>query len=326
MAIHLRPDSVTGYGLEARGVSWLYAPLAGAGDYGLGQRVLRVLLGRGDEPKEVLLAPAVRGEDVGQGRLTLRKGTCLVEDDSVYARDVLEGGRVLDQDVVPGSDARAHGHGGRRRQAEGVGASDHHRRDGERHGRNGRGATEEVPGEEGDDAGADGQDHQVLCGPVGQPLARSLGVLGLLDEIDDLGQRRVRADGGGPEAHATAAVYRARDHGVSGPLGDGNALPRDQRLVYARLAHYDLAVHGHLVAGPEHNGLVEAHLAAGYLHLFAVPDHPRLRRHEVEERPEGVAGAAPGAHLHPVAEEYEGDQHGGGLVERLAAQKGDQDA
>ena len=250
MAIHLRPDAVAGYGLEPRGVADLDAPLAGARDYGLGQRVLGVLLGRGDEPQEVVLAPAIQGEDVGEGGLTLGEGAGLVEDDGVYARYVLEGGRVLDQDVVPRSDAGAYGHGGRGRQAQGVGAGDDDGRDRERHGRYGRSAPEEVPGEEGDDAGADGQDHQVLRGAVGQPLARGLGVLRLLDEVHDLGERGVRADGGGPEAHAAAAVDRAGDHRVPGALGDRHALARHERLVYARLALRDLAVHGHLVAGP----------------------------------------------------------------------------
>ena len=55
-------------------------------------------------------------------------------------------------------------------------------------------------------------------------------------------------------------------------------------------------------------------------------DHSRLRRHEVEERPQGVVGAAPGAHLHPVPKEDEGDQHGRRLVERFSAEEGDQDA
>src|SRR5215212_332429 len=191
MAIHIRPDTVAGYGLEARSVADLDAPLAGAGDYGLCQRVLRVLLGRRHDAQEVLLATAVEGEDIGQGRLALREGAGLVEDYGVDARDVLEGGRVLDQDVVPGSYARAHGHGGRGRKAEGVGAGDHDRRDRERHGRYGRGTTEEIPGEEGDYARAHGQDHQVLRGAVGQPLARGLGVLRLLDEVHDLGERGV---------------------------------------------------------------------------------------------------------------------------------------
>ena len=46
-------------------------------------------------------------------------------------RDALQRGGVLDQDVVPRADAGADGHRRRRRQAERVGAGDHHRRDGE---------------------------------------------------------------------------------------------------------------------------------------------------------------------------------------------------
>ena len=89
----------------------------------------------------------------------------------------------------------------------------------------GSGATQEVPGEERDDARADGQDHQVLRGPVGQPLAGRLGVLRLLDQVHDLGERGVRADLGGAEAHAAAAVDRARDHRVPGRFVTGTLSP-----------------------------------------------------------------------------------------------------
>src|SRR5215212_1340512 len=326
MSIHLGTDAAAGYGLEAHDVAGLDTPLAGTGNYRFCERVLGARFRRGDEAQKIILAPAVDGRYVGEGGLALRESTRLVEHDGIYARDVLECRGVLDEDVVLRPNARAYRHGGRGRQAQSIGAGDHHRRDRESHRRDGGSATQEVPGEEGDDAGADGQDHQVLSGAVGKPLAGGLGVLRLLDEIHDLGESGVRTDCGGPKADAAAAVDRAGNDRISGPLGEGNALPRDQRLVYARLAHYDLAVHGHLVAGPKHDGVIETHLAAGDLHLFAVPDNGRLRRHEIEERPKGVVGTAPGAHLHPVAEEDEGDEHGGGLVERLAAEEGDQDA
>src|SRR5829696_8243853 len=282
MAIHLRPDAVAGNGLEARGLVCLDSPLAGTGDDRLGQRVFGVPLGWGHEPQQVLLAPAVFGHDIGEGGLSLGEGTGLVEYVGVYARYVLEGRGVLYQYVVPRPDTGTHGHGGRGRKAKGVGAGDDDGRDGERHGRYGRGAPQEVPGEEGDDARSHGQDHKVLGGAVGKPLAWCLGVLGLLDEVHDLGERGVGADGGGPEAHAPAAVDRACYNRVSWALGDRDALAGHECLVYARLALRDLAIHGHLVARPEHNGVVETNLAAGYLHLFAVPDNGRLRRHEVE--------------------------------------------
>src|SRR5215211_7477723 len=152
--------------------------------------------------------------------------------------------RMLCLAPMPVPTATAVGH----RQPKCIWAGDDDRRDREGHGRNGRGASEEIPGKVGDDAGADSQDHQVLSGAVGQPLAWGLGVLGLLDEVHDLGQRGVGSYGGCPEAHAPTAVNRSGDHRISVALGDRNALPRDQRLVYARLAVRDLAVHRYLVA------------------------------------------------------------------------------
>ena len=55
-------------------------------------------------------------------------------------------------------------------------------------------------------AAADQRDeHQPERGPVGQPLPGRLGVLGLLDQRDDLGQRGVGADLGGPHPQRAGA-------------------------------------------------------------------------------------------------------------------------
>jgi hypothetical protein len=80
---------VTGYGLKSRGVSRLEAPLASSRHYRFSERVLGVLLCRGDEPQEVVLAPAIQDVDVGERGLALGEGAGLVENDGVYARDVL---------------------------------------------------------------------------------------------------------------------------------------------------------------------------------------------------------------------------------------------
>src|SRR5215203_1689976 len=109
-------------------------------------------------------------------------------------------------------------------------------------------------------------------------------------------------------------------------LAHRHALPRHQSFVYARLALYHLAIDGHLVAWSQDHGVIEPDLAAGDRHLFAVPYHDRLTWHEVEESPKGVVGAAPGAHLHPVPKEDEGDEHCCCLVEGLTAEEGYQDA
>jgi len=138
MTIHLGLDTLAGDRLEPRGFAQLNAPLAGAGDDGLGQRMLGVLLSRGDEAQEIIFPPAAKSEDIREGGRSIGEGAGLVEDDGIYARDVLEGRCVFDQDVVPRTDTRADGHGGRGSQAQGVRASNNDRRDRERHGRYGR--------------------------------------------------------------------------------------------------------------------------------------------------------------------------------------------
>src|SRR5215217_6927067 len=128
-----------------------------------------------------------------------------------------------------------------------------------------------------------------------------------MHQMHDLGERGVRTDGRGPTADAAAAVYRSGDHRVPRALGDRNALPCHQRLVDAGLTLRNLSVNRHLVTGPEDDGVAELHLAARDGYFFAVPDDGCLRWHEVEERSQCIVGATPGAHLHPVPEEDEGD-------------------
>ena len=162
-----------------------------------------------------------------------------------------------------------------------VWAGDNHSRDRESHRRDGCCAPQEVPHQEGDDSRPHGEDHQVLSGAVGQPLARRLGVLGLLDEIHDLGERGVGADGG-PEADAAAAVDRpaitASPRFVTGTLSPVTSA--SSMLVSPSMTSPST---GTLSPGRD-DGVVEPHLAARDGQFFAVPDHGRLRRDEVEER------------------------------------------
>ena len=287
--------------------------------------MLRALLGRGDQPQQLLLH-RTRRHHIGQRRLALGERAGLVEHDRRDARDILQCRGILDQDVVPGANAGADRDRRRGRQAQRIGAGDHHRRDRECQRGNRGGAAEEIPDDEGDDARAHRQNDQILRGPVGQPLPRRLGALRLLHQVHDLRQGGVGADLGRAEAHAAAAVDRAGDHGVARPLGDRHALAGDQRLVDAGLALGDLAVNRHLVARLEHDDVVDLHVAARNREFLAIAQHRRLGRHQVEQRAQRLVGAAPRAHLHPVAEQHERHQHRRGLKEGLAAEERDQHA
>ena len=92
------------------------------------------------------------------------------------------------------------------RQPERIGTGDHHGRDRECQRCAKRGAQNEIPDNEGDHAGADGQHDQILRGLVGDTLARCLGVLGLLHQLHNLRHSRIGANLRRAEAQAAAAV------------------------------------------------------------------------------------------------------------------------
>ena len=84
---------------------------------------------------------------------------------------------------------------------------------------------------------------------------------------------------------------------------------------------------GDLRAGADEQQIADDDLGGRDLDRFAVAEHDRLRRGQVEQRADRVVGAAAGPHLEPVAEQHERGQHGGRLVEHLpAAGEGDTDA
>ena len=84
---------------------------------------------------------------------------------------------------------------------------------------------------------------------VGQALHRRLRALGLLDQPDDLGERRVRADLGRAEDEAAGLVERRADDRVAGALLDRQALAGQHALVERRVALGDHAIDRHLLAG-----------------------------------------------------------------------------
>ena len=178
---------------------------------------------------------------------------------------------------------------------------------------------EQRPGGEGGGAAEQGDEHQPERGPVGQPLPGGLGVLRLLHQRDDLGQRGVGADLGGPDPQRAVGVDGRADDLAARGLVHRQALPGDHRLVDLGLAVLDDAVDRDLRAGPDQQQVPGDDLGGGHLDLAAVAEHDRPGWGEVEQRPDGVVGAAAGAHLEPVPEQHERGQHGGGLVEHLAA-------
>ena len=175
---------------------------------------------------------ADRRHDVGHRRLALGQGAGLVEDDGLCSLAVaLDGLGALEEDAVLGGLAGAGHHGAGRRQAHGARAGDDQHRHGQqqreaehadlaqRVGRQDEAAVgveeQSEPDEEPEHEHDEGQDvhaqDEVAGHPVGQLLDGRLAGLRVLDQLDDLGQRRVLAHLGGPEAEGAGLVERAAD-------------------------------------------------------------------------------------------------------------------
>ena len=142
-------QSVARDGLEGLGARHLQAALGRGLDDGLGQRVLAVALGGGDEAQHLVLVDAVGGRDLDDLGLAARERAGLVEDDGVERGRLLERHRVLEQDAALGAEPGADHDGRRRREPERVRAGDDDDGDGEQQRVLDVAADDEVPDDEG---------------------------------------------------------------------------------------------------------------------------------------------------------------------------------
>ena len=303
--MHEGDGAVAGDVAELGGSLGDHATLGGVADDGGGQRVLGLVLERGDQREQLGLVDAV-DDDVGDLRLALGQRAGLVHDDRVDAGRGLECGGVLDQHAALGAQAGADHDRGRGGQPQGVGAGDHDDGDGEQQGGLDAGAGPE-PRPEGEQAADERDEHQPERGPVGQALPGGLGVLRLLDQLDDLRQGGVGADLGRPDPQRPGGVDRRADHRRPGGLGDGQALPGHHRLVHLGRAVLDDTVDRHLSAGadeergrrpgPRRWGRRPARRRAGRWPSGArgpsAPGRPRSRPRGRASRTSGRAGRMP---------------------------------
>ena len=232
---------------------------------------------------------------------------------------LLQRHRVLEEDAALGAEPGADHDRRRGRQAERVGAGDDDDGDGEQQRLLDVAADDEVPDDEGQAAADERDEHQPERGPVGEPLAGRLGVLGLLDELDDLRERGVGADRGRAGAQRAVLVDRRADELVAGASScTGRLSPVTVDSSTWLSPSSTSASTGTFEPGRMSSRSPTCDLGGRDLDGLAVAQHDRLRRGEVEQRADGVVGAAAGAHLEPVAEQHEGREHAGGLVEDLA--------
>ena len=291
---------------------------AGALEHRQRQRVLGELLHCGRGGQQLRFRHTRRRHHLDHVRLAQCQCAGLVEDNHRQLGRVLQRRGVLEENAVHRTEARTDHDRHRCGQPERVGAGDHEDGNGEREGEQQRLAEDPEPHREGRESDDDGYEHQPLRGLVGEQLARRLRVLRFLHQLDDLRERRVGTDLGGLVAEAAALVDGRADHRIADDLLHRHRLTGEHRLVDLRCAVDDLAVHRDLVARLDDHRLADQHLGGRHLGFDTVAQHGGHRRRQVHQRADRIGGAGAGAHLQPVAEQDEHQQHRRGLVEHLA--------
>ncbi len=133
--------------------------------------------------------------------------------------------------------------------------------------------------------------HEDRRDPIGQPLGSGLAGLGVLDELDDLRQRRLGADRRGPDREHARGVDRGTGDVVADLLVDRQRLAGEHRFVDGARSVDDLAVDGHLLARPDLDHVADLHRLDRHHRLDAVADQARLLGAELDERPQRLAGS-----------------------------------
>ena len=277
--------------------------------------------------QHLMLRGAVRRHQIDDFGLAHRQGAGLVEDDDVQLGGVLERRRILEQDAIHGAQSGPDHDGHRSRQAQRVWTGDDKDGDGQADGEQEGLADDPEPDHEGQQAYEDRGPDKPLGRAVGQQLRGSLGVLGLLNQFDDLGECCVRTDFGGAVLERAALVDRRADHGVAHLFLDRHRLAGQHGFIDERRPLQHGAIDRYLVAGPDHDRIAGHHLRGGHLHFLAVTQNGRLGRGQIHQGPNGFGCAGPGAHLKPVTEKDEDQQNRRRFVELLSAvDKGGADA
>ena len=289
------------------------ARLHGAADDGFGQRVLRVSFDRCGKRQHLFLRHSV-GVNLSDFRLALGQRPRLVHHDDLDSSGGLDSGRVLEQDPAPGAEAGAHHDRGRGRQPESVRAGDDDHRDREEDGLAESTACEQ-PDDQGQRATEQRHQHQPEGRAICELLSRRLRALGFLNQLDDLGQRRVRAHLRRPGAKGAVLVDGTADQLKARRLRNREALAGHDRLVHLAGPVLDHRVYGDPGARPDQKKVADPDVRRRDFDLLAILDDDRFGRGKTQEGADRIISAAPGSHLEPVAQEHEGGQYGRCFVE-----------
>ncbi len=275
-----------------------------------GERMGRALLEAGRQTED--FRRLARAEYFDDLRPSLGERAGLVHGKHADLLGELERLGVSDQDAGLRAEAGADHDRGRRGEAERARAGDHQHGDGIDEGV-GEIAVGPHPVAEGQQRDADHHRHEDRRHLVGQTLHRCLRSLRLLDETDDAGQQRVRADAGRLAAQQAVAVDGRREHPVARRLGDRQAFPGQHRLVGARIAGDHLAIDRHRLARPHHHEITGNQALDRQLDQLSVPLDMRGLRLQLDQRLDRGGGLRLGARLEDLAHQHQRDDGRGRL-------------
>ena len=145
---------------------------------------------------------------------------------------------------------------------------------------------------------------------VGRAGDGGLRSLRLLDEPDDLLERRVPADFRRGDAERARLVHRAGEDGVPGGLVDREALAGEHGFVDVGRAFLDAAVDRDPLAGPDDDAVSRDEVRDRDLDLAALAEHARGIGGEMQQARDGVAGAAASARFERASDEDQRDDGG----------------
>ena len=220
----------------------------------LGQRVFARALQRGGQLEQRLFthggrAVSARGyHDIGHGRLAAGDRARLIEHHGAHAAQILQRLGALKQNAHLGALAGAHHNGDGCGQAERTRTTDH------QHGHCGGkclvdAAGQRHPHRKGHDRDHKHHGHEYAGDLIGHAGDGRLGGVGVLDELDNLGERCLGTHPRGAEGKRARAVDGGGVNGGTGGLFHGDRLAGERTLVHGRAALEHHAIDGDGLSG-----------------------------------------------------------------------------
>ncbi len=209
----------------------------------LGDQMLRVAFQGSRQGKGPVLLPAIDCIHVHDPELTLRERAGLIEDDYIDLARGFQCQAVTDKDAV----ARAHGCGNgndeRNCQTQGMRTGNHQHGDNAIENFDAEGLCE-GPGDRGDYGSGQSDIEKPACCFVGQDLRSGFGLLCLLDQAHDSGQRGLTAGRRDTCPQAAVPVDGAGNDLAAGHFVDRCGLARDHRFTDIGMTLEHLTIRG----------------------------------------------------------------------------------